>query len=543
MRSTKMKIASLVLFLFSALIFSAQTFMAEPKISLFKDDFSHSIAFADVEGKSNQYDLLTAPARPGEGISSRYANGGQVNFIEKEDTPFEKVVFSSIATADIDGDNDQDVLITGANNSFDPITELYTNDGFGNFTKKDDVPFENVSLSSVAFMDVDGDDDQDVLISGQLNGGDRITKLYTNDGVGEFTKKVGTPFDSVSNGSIAFMDVDGDGDPDVLITGRNNSGEGIAILYINDGSGNFIEKPDLSLAGVFNGSTAFADVDGNGAPDILLTGQTVFGERLAKLYTNDGEASFTEKTDTPFEGGTDGATVFADLDGDSDPDLLLSWINVSGERNTTLYINDGHGNFTEKTDTPFEGVAGGSIAFADVDGDSDPDVLLTGQNSLGLRIAKLYINNGDGAFTEKTDAPFEGVAGGSLSFADVNGDKNPDVLITGQNNEVNNISKLYINQGVISSAERSRVKSHLDIELFPNPSKTGPIHIRYDAQESGFIDIGIYNIGGIQLRQQRKFFVAGQQHLSVDISFLSKGQYLISLSDRKRTGVASFVVQ
>jgi len=39
-------------------------------------------------------------------------------------------------------------------------------------------------------------------------------------------------------------------------------------------------------------------------------------------------------------------------------------------------------NFTERPQfTPFEGVADSSIAFADVDGDNDQDVLITGANS------------------------------------------------------------------------------------------------------------------------------------------------------------------
>lgn len=45
--------------------------------------------------------------------------------------PFEGVFFSSIAFADVDADNDQDILITGATGAIGtniPITKLYTND-------------------------------------------------------------------------------------------------------------------------------------------------------------------------------------------------------------------------------------------------------------------------------------------------------------------------------------------------------------------------------------------------------------------------------
>jgi hypothetical protein len=62
----------------------------------------------------------------------------------------------------------------------------------------------------MAFSDIDGDVDQDVLI-GQY--------LYTNDN-GNFMKLT-APFKSVDNECMAFSDIDGDGDQDVLITGSN----------------------------------------------------------------------------------------------------------------------------------------------------------------------------------------------------------------------------------------------------------------------------------------------------------------------------------
>ncbi len=65
-----------------------------------------------------------------------------------------------------------------------------------NFTEVTGTPFTGVALSSIAFADVDGDNDQDVLITGlnlvqQGTPGDRISKLYTNDGAGNFSGSFG----------------------------------------------------------------------------------------------------------------------------------------------------------------------------------------------------------------------------------------------------------------------------------------------------------------------------------------------------------------
>ena len=70
--------------------------------------------------------------------------------------PFEGIEASSIAFSDVNGDNYPDVLLTGVDSSFAPVAKLYTNDGMGNFTEVLDTPFEPVGLSSIAFSDVDG---------------------------------------------------------------------------------------------------------------------------------------------------------------------------------------------------------------------------------------------------------------------------------------------------------------------------------------------------------------------------------------------------
>src|SRR6056297_3371413 len=142
----------------------------------------------------------------------------QINFTEVTGTPFDGVYISSIAFSDVDGDDDADVLITGYNSSSQPIAKLYTNDGLGSYTEVSGTPFEGVEGGSIAFADVDGDDDADVLITGQNSSFQQIAKLYINDGFGLFSEVIGTPFDAVSSCSIAFADVDGDDDADVLIT-------------------------------------------------------------------------------------------------------------------------------------------------------------------------------------------------------------------------------------------------------------------------------------------------------------------------------------
>ncbi|MBC6425328.1 MAG: VCBS repeat-containing protein, partial [Ekhidna sp.] len=149
------------------------------------------------------------------------------------------------------------------------------------FTEKSATPFPRVERSSIAFSDVDGEKGPDVLITGWA-GSKRIAKLYLNDGSGNFTEKtMGVDFPGVEYSSIAFADVDGENGPDVLITGINNDFERIAKLYVNDGSGNFTEKTmGVDFEGVQYSSIAFADVNKDGHQDVLITGQNNASERI-----------------------------------------------------------------------------------------------------------------------------------------------------------------------------------------------------------------------------------------------------------------------
>ena len=306
---------------------------------------------------------------------------------------FDSVTYSSIAFADINGDNDQDVLITGENSANQPIAKLYTNNGSGSFTELIGTPFEGVRFSSIAFADVDGDNDQDVLITGFNSSSQSITKLYTNNGGGTFAELTGTPFDGVFRSSIAFVDVDGDNDQDVLITGQNSSQQKIAKLYTNNGSGTFTELAGTPFEGVRYGSVAFADIDSDNDQDLLITGQdtSTSNQPIAKLYTNNGSGSFTELIGTPFVGVNTSSIAFADIDSDNDQDVLIT--GYDGTQTTAkLYTNNGSGSFTELIGLPFTAASNGSIAFADIDGDSDQDLLITGRNTSSQISSTAYRN-------------------------------------------------------------------------------------------------------------------------------------------------------
>src|SRR5439155_21080141 len=120
-----------------------------------------------------------------------------------------------------------------------------------------------------------------------------------------------------------------------------------------------------------NGSgVALGDVDGDGWCDIYfcrLEGPNV-------LYRNLGNWKFEDITSKagiacPDQYST--GAVFADVDGDSDLDLLVNSIGGG----TRLFLNDGHGKFTESKNSGLDTKLGStSMALADFDGDGDLDL-------------------------------------------------------------------------------------------------------------------------------------------------------------------------
>ncbi len=326
------------------------------------------------------------------------------------------------------------------------------------FSESTSYSFGGVFGGAVDFADVEGDGDLDVLVTGKIGLNDETeTSLYLNNGLGVYDKVGSTIFEGVIFGTIDFSDVDMDGDQDVLITGENNDNEYIAEIYLNDGTGEFFEILDTPFDGVFTSSTVFTDIDNDGDEDVIIAGINNENYGTTKLYTNDGNGVFSELIGTPFLGVVDAAIDVADVDGDGDFDLLVTGTNspapVSGPI-ANLYINNGMGGFSLKNDTPFEPCLAGDIAFADVDGDNDQDVLITGYNSdiiPNVNFSKLYTNDGLGNYTEITGTPFSGVFLSSIAFADIDGDNDQDVLITGRGNSETQatvrVAILYTNDG------------------------------------------------------------------------------------------------
>ncbi len=338
------------------------------------------------------------------------------------------------AAGDADGDGDIDLYVT----AFGPDV-LLLNDGQARFSDGTAAAglFDDRWTTACTFFDPDADGDQDLFVTGYVDVdvtrplwcGERKPgwrsychpdayaglppRFWRNAGGGRFTDATRAaglerPANDPGKGLGAIaLDVEGDGDLDLYVA--NDSVENK--LWLGRGDGTFEDGTLLSGTGVDGTGRSEAgmglatgDVDGDLDLEIFVTN---FDDESNTLYRNDGDALFTDVTmpaglDAPSRLMVGFGTVLADFDNDGDLDLAVANGHIidnirlynDGKRwkqPAQLFANDGHGRFADETaragDLSREPLVGRGLYSGDVDGDGDPDLLLTQCGGRALLLA------------------------------------------------------------------------------------------------------------------------------------------------------------
>ncbi|MBL8875606.1 MAG: CRTAC1 family protein [Phycisphaerae bacterium] len=239
--------------------------------------------------------------------------------------------------------------------------------------------------------------------------------------------------DHKSNGGVSMLDFDADGNADILVTAGYDVSKKPerqpSRLYWGDGKGHFTldENNALTNAITYGSGSTWADFDNDGKLDAVISCQLGSGSVLARGIGNrrfeiiDASPVHTDK-------GNAFSSVFADIDSDGAIDLLMCNNAYAGPDVSFLYKGDGKGGFTRMSGEVAERKSStGGAYFGDLDGDGKPDLFMP--NNSGK--AALFRNTGDWKFVPATitglDAnPFP--ASGS-SWVDYNNDGQLDLSI------------------------------------------------------------------------------------------------------------------
>ncbi len=178
------------------------------------------------------------------------------------------------AFGDMDNDGDLDLAVACGEsyNNRPRYNRVFRNSGGMLETAPAWLSDELDSSYDVSWADVDRDGDLDLAF---CNSGDP-NRVYYNDGGMLATSAGWSSADTAEQdaNTLAWGDVTGDGWPDLAVADNNQlGGSGRFKLYVNNGSGNLGTTPGwTSSEGGYGSSVAFSDVDNDGDLD-LFSGQ------------------------------------------------------------------------------------------------------------------------------------------------------------------------------------------------------------------------------------------------------------------------------
>ena len=365
-----------------------------------------------------------------------------------------------VVWGDYDGDGDLDVLVAGPGRQDVSVTTIYKNNG-GIFTESG-VAVLGLQFAAAAWGDFDGDGDLDLAMIGLTTAQIPTTRIYRNDGGTNFTPVAGD-FTGVYAGTVNWADYDGDGDLDLLVTGVTTTGPvGIPAtrLYRNDGNGVFtsVSHP---FPNVYLGAVAWGDYDKDGDLDVVISGTSGNGGLSATLWRNDGAGNFVDSGANlpPMDIGF---AAWGDYDGDGDLDLLFGGDSYAGWI-SRIYRNDA-GIFTD-ANAGLLPVIWSSAAWGDYDNDGDLDILLIGYDpAASVRVSRLYRNDA-GSFVDSGQTLHDLILG-AVGWMDYDNDGDLDLFIAGNTGTVGtDFTGIYRNNTAVSNTPPT-APTNLAVDVF-----------------------------------------------------------------------------
>ncbi len=288
----------------------------------------------------------------------------------------------------------------------------------------------------------------------------------------------------------------------------------LLIPFLGFGQGRFveisknvnIEHSYVSGPGLMGGGMVVVDFDNDGLEDLYLLG----GYHSDRLYKNLGNGFFKDVTQ---EAGLDFTSaiitmgaVAGDLNNNGFQDIFIT---TEKSKPDILLINNGDGTFTNASLSAGinKSAFGISAAMADVNMDGYLDIFSVNYvNKNGFIFDEnneivgfnhecypdfLYLNNGDGTFTEVAEAYgiTERGCGLATVFSDINNDHIPDLIVVNDFGEWELPNAAYINNYPEPNFSRLDVEHGMDLPIYGMGVAVG------DFNSNGYLDYYFTNLG------------------------------------------------
>jgi len=215
-------------------------------------------------------------------------------------------------------------------------------------------------------------------------------------------------------------------------------------LYEFQTFASYVENTNSALptCGAF---AEWVDYDNDGWLDIFAGGETEFLGSNSELWRNNGDGTFTVNTNGFLGGLNWGLGAWGDINNDGYLDFVYGGGVNYNPAFTAVFLNDGDGTFTQVYDPALISSTRGEMVAADYDNDGYVDMYINGAAPMILH------NNGNGTFSQDTRSSFEFSFDVAVAAADYNKDGYVDILQSGRTNTGFNPAafgaRLYTNRG------------------------------------------------------------------------------------------------
>ncbi|MBV9957301.1 MAG: VCBS repeat-containing protein [Acidobacteria bacterium] len=372
-----------------------------------------SLAVGDFNGDGKP-DLVTA--NNGTVYVTVLLNNGTGGFSAAADysaggTP-EKVL-----AADFNGDGKSDVAVTSLVGNF--ITILINN-GTGGLLSPVYYPSTGSRPRDIVASDFNNDGKVDLATANGLNGA--TVSILLGTGTGTFNglaafQIFGLPFLS----SLAAGDYNGDGKNDLVVASDNGTAANVRGL-LGNGNGTFTAGAIIANSIALPSDVVLDYVNSDNKLDVVVLHDDLWRGWAANIYYGDG-AGGTTLSQVVLMGGSAHSVVVADLNGDSQKDLVTDFVTGS-DAGLSVALTNG----TERIETadkisdgPYDS---GTLLLADLNQDGRNDLAVSGGPLFGTYLY-VFLNLANGGF--EFTSFYAGAGGRYLASGDFNSDGSPDI--------------------------------------------------------------------------------------------------------------------